>query len=97
MNYDNNGQMALGKVVSENPNAPKLRINFEWNGQKLKAGLWPMTRKDGTVVNDKAGNALYKGKVEIDDYQNEQSGAASPPTSAGAGSPPSGNFDDIPF
>jgi hypothetical protein len=72
MSFDNNGQLVMGKVVSDNPNAPKMRVNLEWNGEKLKCGLWPMTRKDGTPVKDKAGNQLYKGTLEVDNYQQQQ-------------------------
>ena len=67
--YDNNMEMIMGKVVSDHPNAPKLRVNFEIDGVKYKAGLWPMTRKDDRLVKDKAGNQLYKGKIEVDDYE----------------------------
>ncbi len=68
MPYDNDMQVILAKVVSDNPNAPKMRINFEMNGQKYQAGLWPMTRKDQSIVKDKNGNTLYKGMVEVDNY-----------------------------
>ena len=69
MEYDNNMEMVMGKVVSDNPKAPTLRVTFEIDGVKYKAGLWPMRRKDDSLVMDKAGKQLYKGKVEIDDYK----------------------------
>jgi hypothetical protein len=67
--YDNNMEIILSKVASDNPKAPPLRVTMEINGQKYKAGLWVWDRKDGTKVTDKDGNAKYKGKLEIDDYQ----------------------------
>ncbi len=66
--YDNDNQVILSKVDSTNPNAPHMRINFEINGQKYKAGLWLWKRKDGSLVTDPSGNKMYKGKVEVDDY-----------------------------
>jgi hypothetical protein len=69
MSFDNNMQVIVSKVVSDKTNAPTLRVNTEINGQKYKAGLWLWKRKDGTTVTDKAGNAQYKGTLEVDDYE----------------------------
>jgi len=78
MSFDNSKQVVVSKVVSDNPAAPALRVNFEINGQKYQAGLWPWTRKDGSQVTDKAGNALYKGDWAEDNYtaQVQQDGMA---------------------
>jgi len=67
--YDNTNQIILTKAVSDKPNAPDLRVNFNVDGVKYKAGLWVWTKKDGTPVTDKNGNRQYKGKVELDDYE----------------------------
>ena len=68
MSYDNNMQIILSKVTSDNPKSPKLRVNLEINGQKYKAGLWPWAKGDGTPVVDKEGKQKYKGTLEVDDY-----------------------------
>jgi len=77
-NYDNSNQAILKKVVSDNPNAPKMRLELTINGVKHKAGLWPWTRKDGSPVNDKNGAGQYIGKIELDTYgeQVQQEGIA---------------------
>ena len=96
MSYDNNKQVILSRVVSDNPNAPTLRARFELTENlgpgKYKFALWPMTRKDDSVVKDKNGNTLYKGTIEVDDYQPN-----TPPASAPA--QPQDDFDDtdVPF
>jgi len=72
--YDNNMQIILTKVVSDKPNAPALRVNFEMNGQKFKASLWQWITKDGRHINDTAGNPKFLGKIEIDDYVPDQQG-----------------------
>ena len=83
MSYDNTNEVVVSKVVSDHPNAPTMRLQVELEGKrKMKCGLWPMTRKDGSEVKDKNGNALYKGRLEVDDYQPQ-------------GAPR--NDDDIPF
>ena len=88
MSYDNNMQIIMSKVVSDNTKAPALRINLEINGVKYKAGLWVWTKRDGTTVTDKAGNAQYKGTLEVDDYEQKQPAEQAPPE----------DFDDdIPF
>lgn len=96
MSYDNNRQIIVSKVVSDKPNAPKLRASTEFDGVKWQAGLWPMTRKDGSVVTDKNGNTLYKGTFEVDDYKPGNDDKRQPP---GPVSPPSSQeFNDgIPF
>ena len=95
MSYDNDKQIILSKVVSDNPKAPKLRVTVEMNGQKWQAGLWEMTRRDKSVVKDKNGNTLYKGTLEIDDYQGRSQPANSQPQSR----PEPDSFDDsdLPF
>ena len=95
MSFDNSKQVVLSKVVSDNPAAPVMRVNFEVNGQKYQAGLWAWTRKDGSPVTDKAGNALYKGDWDEDNYtaQVQQDGIAQ----AKAAADPGGFEDDIPF
>ena len=70
MAYDNNMQMILTRVVSDNPNAPDLRVGFEMNGQKFKASLWKWSKKEGGFVCDNNGNPKFKGVIEIDDYVN---------------------------
>ena len=97
MTYDNDMQVILAKVVSDNPNAPHMRINFEMNGQKYQAGLWPMTRKDNTVVKDKNGNTLYKGKVEVDNYVNPHAQANRERLQKDVGEVFGDPNDDIPF
>ena len=102
MSFDNSKQVVLSKVVSDNPAAPVMRVNFEVNGQKYQAGLWPWTRKDGSPVTDKAGNALYKGDWDEDNYtaQVQQDGITQAKVAAGhppAAADPGGFEDDIPF
>ena len=92
--YDKNMEFILFKVVSENPKAPALRVNFEIDGQKYKAGLWPWERKDGTRVTDKDGNGKFKGKIEVDDYQPQSTPPAQPQPAA---TEQSDFTDDIPF
>ena len=94
MAYDNNMQVIVGKVVSENTKAPTLRVNLEINGQKYKAGLWPWRRGDGTSVTDKNGNQQYKGVLEVDDFVPNQQQPAAPQPGANADA---GFSDDIPF
>ena len=102
MQFDNEGQAILSKVTSDNPKAPPLRIDVVVKGVKYTTGLWPWLRKDGSPVLDKNGNAKYKGKLEVDTYEQQQNAngmmqartAADPaPAPTGAGS----FDDDIPF
>lgn len=87
MSYDNNMQVIVSKVVSENTKAPVLRVQVQMNGEKYTAGLWPWSRKDGSQVRDKKGNIQYIGTLEVDTYQKEEH-----PT------PPEPDFnDEIPF
>ena len=73
MSFDNTNQIILSKVVSDNPNAPALRLRVELEGgAKKEAALWPMTRKDGSVVKDKNENTLYKGILEDDTFEPNQ-------------------------
>lgn len=93
--FDNNMQIILSKVVSDNPNAPTMRVNFEIDGLKYKAGLWAWVRQDGSKVTDKDGNGKYKGKVEVDDFApNEQPNTPPAPAKAVQEDFPD---DDIPF
>ena len=97
MSYDNEKQVIVSKVVSDNDKAPQLRVNIELDGVKYKAGLWVWTRKaDGSKVLDKAGNAQYMGTLELDDYVAGQgSGQQGGPM---RDEPPADDFDDlIPF
>tara|TARA_R110000772_G_scaffold221128_1_gene331530 strand:+ start:472 stop:765 length:294 start_codon:yes stop_codon:yes gene_type:complete len=72
MSYDNEGQVIISKVISENPKAPALRVDVVINGVKHTAGLWAWDRKDGSKVVDKAGNGKYIGKLEVDTYEANQ-------------------------
>lgn len=93
MSYDNNLQVIVGKVVSDNTKAPTLRVNLEIDGVKYQAGLWPWKRKDGSMVKDKQGNQQYIGTLEVDTYRQDQNiDQAAAGTSSGV------PFDDdIPF
>ena len=87
--YDNDREFILRKVVSENPKAPTMAANAEIDGVRQKVAFWPMTRRDGSVVKDKNGNTLYKGRLEVDDYE---------PQTGRTVEPPADDFDDeIPF
>lgn len=91
MEYDNNREFILRKVVSDNPNAPMMATNGEIDGVPHKLAFWPMKRKDGSLVKDKNGNQLYKGKLEVDEYKQQQPPAQQEPE-------PKPEFDDdIPF
>jgi hypothetical protein len=72
MSYDNEKQVIISKVVSDNPKAPALRADVVINGVKHTAGLWAWDRKDGSKVVDKAGNGKYIGKLEVDTYEASQ-------------------------
>ena len=72
MSYDNEKQVIISKVVSDNPKAPALRVDVVINGVKHTAGLWAWERKDGSKVVDKAGNGKYIGKLEVDTYEANQ-------------------------
>lgn len=87
MSYDNDRQVILSKVTSENPKAPPLRVKVELNGVQYEAGLWPWTKKDGTPVCDKNGAAKYIGKLELDDWEPEKKQSAEKIT----------DFEDLPF
>ena len=71
MTYDNTRQVVLSKVASDKPNAPDMRITFEFGGEKYQAPLWKWTKKDGTPVKDKNGNQLYKGDYAVDKWEPE--------------------------
>lgn len=99
MAYDNNMQIILKKVVSDNPKAPTLRAEIVIDGKKYKAGLWQWDRKDGSKVLDKEGNGQYIGKVEVDTYgENVQKHGIADARKAAEPAPAVGQFDDdIPF
>lgn len=71
MSYDNEKQVIVSKVHSDNPKAPGLRVEVEINGQKYQAGLWHWQKKDGSFVTDKQGAKKYIGKLEVDTYGQE--------------------------
>jgi hypothetical protein len=79
--YDNNLQVIVSKVVSDNQKAPTLNVQVDINGRKYSAGVWMWRRKDGSNVTDKNGNAQYIGKLKEWDSENpgkeRQQGAAS--------------------
>lgn len=68
--YDNNLQVIVSKVVSENPKAPTLSVQVEIAGKKYSGGVWMWRRKDGSTVDDKNGNAQYIGKLKEWDSEN---------------------------
>lgn len=68
--FDNNLQVIVSKVVSDNPKAPTLNVQVDINGRKYSAGVWLWRRKDGSSVVDKNGNAQYIGKLKEWDSEN---------------------------
>lgn len=103
MSYDNSKQVIIRKVVSDKPNAPALSVQFkDSNGVDMEAAMWQWTRKDGTPVLDKNGNAMYQGTYKEDTYTTQQNAngmeqarsAAEPAPAAPAADP---FEDDIPF
>jgi hypothetical protein len=70
--YDNDMQIIVRRVQSDEQNAPSMSAKFEMNGVKYEAPLWRWTRKDGTQVLDKNGNPMLKGKIKIDEYAERQ-------------------------
>jgi hypothetical protein len=98
-NYDNSNQAILKQVVSDNPKAPKLRLELTINGVKYKAGLWPWTRKDGSPVQDKNGKGQYIGRVELDTYGQEVQQQGIEQAKQAAQNPVAAEFfdDDVPF
>ena len=83
--YDNNLQVIVSKVVSDNPKAPTLNVQVEINGRKYSAGVWLWRRKDGSNVVDKNGNAQYIGKLKEWDSENpgaQRQGGRGAPTKA---------------
>lgn len=96
MEYNNEKQVIVAKVVSDNPKAPTLRVTVEIDGQKYRAGVWPWERKDKSIVKDKNGNTLYKGTLELDDYV--PAGTEPPPAQpTPPRAAPEMDEDDIPF
>ena len=95
--FDNSKQVIVRKVVSDNDKAPDLRVSFEVDGQKYQAGVWLWTKKDGTPVLDKAGNRMYNGNWEEDNYATEGMEKAKEALAPQA-APDFGDFaDDVPF
>jgi hypothetical protein len=45
MSYDNEKQVIISKVISDNPKAPALRVDVLINGVKHTAGVWAWERK----------------------------------------------------
>ena len=84
MPYDNNMQMSLFKVVSDNPRAPVLRAVFEMNGTPFQCSLWLKMKQDGTKVVDKNGNGIYGGKIEVDTYAQQRQAQQQAPQPAPA-------------
>lgn len=68
--FDNNLQVIVSKVVSDNQKAPTLNVQVDINGKKLSGGVWPWRRKDGSSVTDKNGNMQYIGKLKEWDSEN---------------------------
>ena len=97
MSYDNTKQVILRKVQSDNPKAPALQVEFEFNGQKYRAGLWNWTRKDGSPVTDKNGNGMYIGDYERDTYAEEQQQQGMEQAKQAAQPEPELVEDEIPF
>ena len=93
MSYDNNMQVIVRKVVSDKQNAPLMSVSIEIDGTKYTSGLWRWTRKDGSLVLDKNGNAMYNGKLKVDDYTPKDQGQ---PETQNASPDPEFD-DDIPF
>lgn len=99
MSYDNEKQVIISKVISDNPKAPALRVDVVIDGVKHTAGLWAWDRKDGTKVLDKAGNGKYIGKLEVDTYEanQDQQGIVEANKALNAKAKDSFEDGDIPF
>ena len=98
MSYDNEKQVIISKVVSDNPKAPALRVDVVINGVKHTAGLWAWERKDGSKVVDKAGNGKYIGKLEVDTYEANQDKQGIVEANKALNAKADDSFeDDIPF
>ena len=97
MEYDNSKQVIVRKVVTDKPNAPVLSVQWEQGGQKFQAGLWAWTRKDGSPVLDKHGNAMYQGSWELDTYTDQVQKDGMAQAKAAATAPSGVADDDIPF
>ena len=77
MPYDN--QASLFKVLSTTPKAPALRVVVNIDGTEYSAGLWAVTRKDGSRVKDRNGNQIYSGPIELKTGQQKGQQQAPPP------------------
>ena len=97
--FDNSKQVIVRKVTAQNPTptTPVLSVEFTGpDGVKYSAPLWAWTRKDGTPVLDRHGNAMYQGNYEVDTYAQEQGDKGI--AAAKAVVAPAGFIDeDIPF
>jgi len=99
MSYDNEKQVIISKVVSDNPQAPALRVDVLIDGVKYTAGVWAWERKDGSKILDKAGNGKYIGKLVPDTWEANQDQQGIVEANKALNAKPSVNFneDDIPF
>ena len=98
MSYDNEKQVIISKIISDNPKAPALRVDVVINGVKHTAGLWAWERKDGSKVVDKAGNGKYIGKLEVDTYEANQDQQGIVEANKALNAKADDSFeDDIPF
>ena len=98
MSYDNEKQVIISKIISDNPKAPALRVDVVINGVKHTAGLWTWERKDGSKVVDKAGNGKYIGKLEVDTYEANQDKQGIVEANKALNAKADDSFeDDIPF
>ena len=98
MSYDNEKQVIISKIISDNPKAPALRVDVVINGVKHTAGLWAWQRKDGSKVVDKAGNGKYIGKLEVDTYEANQDKQGIVEANKALNAKADDSFeDDIPF
>ena len=97
MSYDNEKQVIISKVVSDNAKAPALRVDVVIDGVKHTAGLWAWERKDGSKVVDKAGNGKYIGKLEVDTWEANQDQQGIVEANNALNAKANLKSDDIPF
>ena len=72
MEWDNEKQVIISKVISDHPKAPALRVDVLIDGVKHTAGVWAWHHADGTKILDKAGNGKYIGKLKVDTWEANQ-------------------------
>jgi hypothetical protein len=97
MSYDNEKQVIISKVVSDNPQAPALRVDVLIDGVKYTAGVWAWERKDGTKILDKAGNGKYIGKLVPDTWEANQDQQGIVEANKALNAKADFTDDDIPF